>query len=192
MSAVLPAPAPRPMHWTVAKFHEVNATGAFAGRRPVLIRGVILEQGEMNPPHANAVILANEAIREVFGRGWVVRVQLPLVLGQDSDPFPDLAVVRGGPRDFPGHPTAADLVIEVSDSSLAFDLTEKAELYAAAGVPDYWVLDVIGRRLLVLRDPAPVAANGHAYRTQQTFGPAEAVSPLAVPAAGIPVADLLP
>jgi Uma2 family endonuclease len=184
---------PRPLKWTVAEFHRVNASGAFAGRRPILIRGVILEQGPMNPPHANTVDLTSEVLRVAFGVGWRIRVQLPLVLGQDIDPMPDIAVVAGGPRDFTAtHPTTAGLVVEVSDTTLALDLAEKAELYATAGVSDYWVLDLTGRRLLVFRDPAPVAAGGAAYRTHLTLGPTDTVSPLAASSAVIAVADLLP
>ena len=107
--------------------------------------------------------------------------------------MPDIAVVAGGPRDFTAtHPTTAGLVVEVSDTTLALDLAEKAELYATAGVSDYWVLDLTGRRLLVFRDPAPVAAGGAAYRTHLTLGPTDTVSPLAASSAVIAVADLLP
>jgi Uma2 family endonuclease len=197
MSAVLtPAPAaalPRPLLWTVAEFHRVNASGVWKGRRPMLIRGVILEQGPMNPPHATGVELASDALRTAFGAGWRVRVQLPLVVRADGDPMPDVAVVAGSPRDFAqSHPTTAALVVEVSDTTLAVDSTEKAEDYAAAGVPEYWIVDLNGRRLHVLRDPAPHPAGGHSYRTQVTLGPGDAVSPLAVPAASVAVADLLP
>jgi Uma2 family endonuclease len=191
--AALPGAPPRPLRWTVADFHRVGETGVFEGRRPILIRGVILEQGMMNPPHATAVDLSAEVLRTVFGPGWRVRVQLPLVLGLDIDPMPDLAVVRGGPRDFAlTHPTTAALVVEVSDTTLALDLTEKAELYATAGIADYWVLDLTGRRLLVFRDPSPVPAGGTAYRTHQTLGPAESATPLAAPNSPITVSDLLP
>lgn len=184
---------PRPLLWTVAQFHRVNATGVFEGRRPILLRGVLLEQGPMNPPHATAVDLTSEVLRTVFGTGWRVRVQLPLVLGLDIDPMPDLAVMQGAPRDFAqAHPTTAALVVEVSDTTLALDLTEKAELYATAGVADYWVLDLTGRRLLVFRDPTPIPAGGTAYHTHLTLGPSESVTPLAVPNSTIAVADLLP
>ncbi|MBY0514234.1 MAG: Uma2 family endonuclease [Gemmataceae bacterium] len=179
--------------WTVAEFHQVNSTGVFEGRRPLLLRGVLMEQGFMNPPHATGVLLCTEVLRAVFGSGWQMRVQIPLVLGQDTDPMPDVAVVRGGPRDFATtHPTSAALVVEVSDTTLGLDITEKAELYAAAGVADYWVLDLTGRRLFVFRDPAPVAAGDSLYRTHLTLGPGEAVVPLAAPDRPVAVADLLP
>jgi Uma2 family endonuclease len=186
------AAAPRPLRWTVADFHRIGETGVFEGRRPVLIRGVIVEQGMMNPPHAISVELTDSTMRAVFGPGWRIRVQLPLVLGLDTDPLPDLAIVAGNPRDSLSHPTTATLVIEVSDTTLALDLTEKAELYATAGIADYWVVDVTGRRLMVFRDPAPVASGVGAYQTHQTLGPADSIAPLAVPNSSIRVADLLP
>lgn len=181
------APAgPRPLRWTCAMFHRFGDMGVFEGRRPMLIDGVILEQGPMNPPHAITLELVEDVIRTVFGSGWRVRPQLPLVLGHDTDPEPDLAVVAGRPRDAVGHPTTADLVIEVADSSLTFDTTDKRLLYASAGIREYWVVDVNGRRLLVYRDP--LAGD---YATQQVFGPVDSLSPLAAPAATVRVADLL-
>ena len=140
----------------------------------------------MNPPHAITLGLVEEAIRTAFGAGWWLRHQSPLVLGQDLDPIPDLAVVPGGPRDYAAHPTTAELVVEVSDSSPDFDTNEKRLLYARAGIREYWVVDINGRRLLVYRDP-----QAGDYATQQTFGPAESVSPLAVPTAAVRVKDML-
>jgi Uma2 family endonuclease len=176
---------PRPLRWTCAEFHRFADMGVFEGRRAMLIDGVILEQGPMNPPHAITLGLVEEAIRAAFGTGWWLRQQSPLILGQDTDPEPDLAVVPGRPRDYAGHPTTVDLLVEVADSSLAFDTNEKRLLYARAGICDYWVVDVNGRRLLVYRDP-----QGGDYATQMVFGPADAVSPLTTPAA-VRVADLL-
>ena len=80
----------------------------------------------------------------------------------------------------------AELVIEVADSSLDFDTNEKRLLYAKAGIREYWVVDINGRRLLVYRDP-----QAGDYATQLALGPADAVSPLAAPAAVVRVADLL-
>lgn len=181
------APAgPRPLRWTCAEFHRFGDMGMFEGRRTMLIYGVILEEGPMNPPHAIALGLAEEAIRTAFGTGWWLRQQSPLILGQDTDPEPDLAVVPGRPRDYAAHPTTADLVVEVADSSLDFDTNEKRLIYARAGIRDYWVVDINGRRLLVYRDP-----QAGDYIIHQALGPADTVSPLAVPATVVRVADLL-
>lgn len=196
-----PAPTPpagtptglRPFRWTVAQFHQAGETGAFKGRRVKLIRGILTEEGPMDAPHAMAVEKSDAEIRSAFGKGWRFRIQLPLVLGQDTDPMPDIAVIRGAPGSVV-HPTAADLVVEIADSSLNADLSTKAELYATAVVPEYWVLDVEGRRLFVFRTPAalPQGLGATAYQTHFTLTDADTVSPLAVPTAAVRVADLLP
>jgi Uma2 family endonuclease len=177
---------PRPLLWTCAEFHRFGDMGMFEGRRAMLIDGVILEEGPMNPPHALTLELVGEVLRTAFGSGWRFRGQLPLVLGQDIDPMPDFAVMAGTVRGNAGHPTTADLVVEVADSSLDFDTNEKRLLYARASIREYWVVDINGRRLLVYRDP-----RAGDYATQQALGPADAVSPLAAPTASVRVADLL-
>lgn len=200
MSAVLTPimPAVRrvmPLKWTVADFHNIGETGVFEGRRPILLRGILLEQGMMKPPHAVAVELVADAIRAILPVGLRVRAQLPLVLSLDTDPMPDIAIVPGNIRDhLAQHPTTAPLVIEVSDTTLDTDLTDKAELYATAGIADYWILDLESQRLLVFRDPVPLPAGlgATAYRNHLTFGPNDSVSPLAVPTTVVKVADLLP
>jgi len=149
----------------------------------------------MNPPHANALELIDIALRAAFGVGWRFRNQTPLTVDDHNDPFPDYAVVRGTPRDSnTTHPTTAVLIVEVSDTTLQTDLTEKAERYATAGVTDYWVVDIVNRELHVLRDPAPMPAGlgATAYRDQKKFLPTDRVSPLAAPQASILVGDLLP
>ncbi len=150
----------------------------------------------MDAPHGNGVERTDAQVRLAFGTGWRFRVQLPLVLNLHTDPMPDIAVIPGVLVGDPEHPTAAALVVEVSDTTFDTDVTEKAELYATAGVADYWVLDVVNRQLHVFRDPQPLplppTLGATAYRTHLTLGPNDTVSPLAVPTALIRVADLLP
>jgi Uma2 family endonuclease len=178
----------------VAEFHRLCGLGLFAGQRPILLNGVILEQGPMDAPHGNGVERTDAAVRDAFVRGWRFRVQLPLVLGLHTDPMPDIAVVGGSLVGTPDHPTTAALVVEVSDTTLDTDVTDKAELYATAGIADYWVLDLEGRRLLVFRDPValPAGLGATAYRTRRTFLPTDSVTPLAAPNATVCVADLFP
>jgi Uma2 family endonuclease len=189
-----PAGPPRNKLFTVAQFHYLGDLGVFEGTRAMLINGVIVEEGPMNPPHRIALELTDTALRAAFGAGWRYCVQLPLVLAQTTDPEPDFAVVAGSVRGTSDHPTTAALVVEIADTSLTFDTTTKAELYATAGILDYWVLDVDGRQLFVFRDPAPLPAGlgATAYQTRLTFGPADAVAPLAAPNSPVKVADLLP
>jgi Uma2 family endonuclease len=199
MSAVLPTVAPpatagpRPLHWTCDLFHAVCDTGILEGRNVILVNGELLEMPPPKPPHNTGLTLADEVLRAVFRPGYVVRNQMALDLAQDIDPVPDLAFVPGAARDYANRqPSTAALVVEVADSTLDYDTTTKAELYATAGIPDYWVLDVVGRQLLVFRNPAPIPDGGGTYRDKQTLGPDDTVSPLAVPAAAVKVADLLP
>jgi len=196
MTALLSPPALRtkvpPLRWTVKEFHRLGDAGYFEGRRPFLIDGVIYEQGFMNEPRAIAMLLGQQVFQSIFGEGWVIRNQLPLVFGLHTDPRPDFAIVRGTIRSQRPHPTSAELVIEVSDTTLDDDLTEKAELYAVAGIPEYWVLDLNARVLHVLRDPGPLAANGTAYRSHRQIGPDDSVFPLGAPDQSVKVADLLP
>jgi len=124
-------------------------------------------------------------------------VQQPITIpGVDagSESQPDVLVVAGTRREYSDHPTTAALVVEVADSSLAFDIGEKASLYAAAGIADYWVLDLSHNRSYVFRDPRPEADQrfGHGYFRMSLNGPADSVSPLAAPTASILVSDLLP
>ena len=188
-------PQPLVMKWTAEQFNRMGDMGWFEGRRPFLLDGVIWEQGPMDTPHAVALGLVQVVLQTVFPSGWWIRNQSPFHIDPHNDPFPDFAVVLGGPRDYlRGHPTTAAMVVEISDTSLAEDTTEKAERYATAGVADYWVLDLNGRQLLVFRDPQPLPAGlgATAYRTRLAFGPADRVTPLAAPAASVLVADLLP
>lgn len=200
MSTVLTATRPTvrqipPKKWTVKEFHDLGASGKFEGRRLILLRGVILEQGMMKPPHAVAVGVVQEALNVVGPLGFCIRAQLPLVLSLDTDPMPDVAVLPGKLRDYLlAHPTTSPLVVEVSDTTFDTDVTEKAELYALGGIADYWVLDLESRQLLVFRDPVllPSGLGTSAYRTRTTYGPTDSVTPLHFPTVTIKVADLLP
>jgi Uma2 family endonuclease len=129
-------------------------------------------------------------MENLFRAGWIVMVQAPLALGLEAEPEPDLAVVRGEWRDFvAGPPSTAELVIEVSDSTLAFDQGTKANLYARAGIAEYWIINLPERVLEVRRRPDP--ARGE-YQSISRHGSAEAVAPLADPTVTIAVRDLLP
>jgi Uma2 family endonuclease len=117
-----------------------------------------------------------------------------MILGINTDPIPDIAVVPGIPRQYSRHPRTALLVVEVSDTTVAYDTGDKASLYAAAGIADYWVIDVNDQRLHVFRDPQPDPSKkyGYGYKAVQVLGPKDKVSPLAAPTHSADVADLLP
>jgi Uma2 family endonuclease len=185
---------PVPKRWTVAEFHQLWTDGWFEGTRPMLLDGEIYQMAIPGHPHNKGVGLMDYALKAVFATGYWVRVQMPLVLGQWSDPVPDLSVVVGSVRDHDDQPTTAILVVEVADNSIAVDTGEKAALYAASGIADYWVTDLNGRPLIVHRDPQPDQASpsGSSYASTVRLTPGQTVSPLAAPQATVNVADLLP
>jgi Uma2 family endonuclease len=186
---------PKPYRFTIEAYRKLEATGLFHDMKTMLIDGEILTMTLPSPPHDTALNLTYEFLRVAFPGGHHIRNQQGFDVGTHNDPGPDLAVVVGSIRDYTAHtPTTAVLVIEIADSSLFFDTTTKAELYATAGVSDYWVIDLENRKLLVFRDPVtlPVGLGTTAYCTHQTFGPTDSIAPLAAPTASVRVADLLP
>jgi len=188
-----PVPEFHGQSWTLDDFNDMPNPERFEGRRLFLLGGEIWEQGMANAPHDTHLYIATKVLERLFSADFVVRPQLGMAFDDGTQAIPDILVVKGGFRDFRvHHPTTADLILEVSDRTLFFDTTTKAELYATAGVPDYWVLDVNARRLLVFRDPQPVAGNGFSYRSSHTFADTDTVAPLAAPTQTVRVADLLP
>jgi Uma2 family endonuclease len=186
----------RTKHWTRVEYERLIDLGAFRpGERLELVGGDLLVREPQGGPHATAVGLVEDTLRQVFGTGWTVRTHGPIALDEDSEPEPDLAVVPGSRRDHSrSHPSHPVLIVEVAESSLAFDRGEKGSLYARAGIADYWILNLPDQVLEVYRDPvaAPHAQYGHRYAATTTLGPRDAARPLAAPTAAILVADLLP
>jgi len=118
-----------------------------------------------------------------------------MVEGDYSEPEPDISVVHGKIEDFDQkHPVTAALVVEVAKTSLPYDTGIKQHLYASMGVPDYWVLDLNGHRLLVSRQPIvdPSAPFGHRYQSSSIVDASGRVTPVAAPHVQLAVADMLP
>ncbi|HEX5815056.1 MAG TPA: Uma2 family endonuclease, partial [Methylomirabilota bacterium] len=140
--------------WRRVEYERLVDLGAF-DREPVeLLGGQLIVAEPKGSEHATAVDMADDALRAVLPPGWIVRVQNPIALDDESAPEPDIAVVRGIRADYRhAHPTRPALVIEVAESSLAFDRVEKGSLYARAGVVDYWIVNLVDRVLEVYRDP---------------------------------------
>jgi len=152
-----------------------------------LIGGRILEMSPEGPAHAGAIDLCAEALRAAFGSAYTVRVQHPLIVDPMDEPEPDVAIVAGGPRDhLDEHPRTAALVVEVAESSLEYDRGEKARLYAACGVPEYWVVNLVERVVEVHRGPG---AGG--YRELTTLPKGARLRLLAFPDIELAVDDFL-
>jgi len=185
----------RTRRWSRVEYDKLIETGFLGpGDKIELLGGQLCVSEPQNSPHATAISLGLEAIRQALAPAWHVRVQLPIALDDESEPEPDLAVVSGGPRDYTDHPSRPALVVEVADSSLALDREHKGSLYARARLPEYWIVNLVDRILEVHREPGldAGAQYGWAYRVVLRLGPDEHVTPLAAPTARIPVADLLP
>jgi Uma2 family endonuclease len=167
--------------------------GLFRGKRTELIEGAIMVLSPQNWPHAATVDRVTEVLRHALPKGFWVRMQLPLNLSQTTEPEPDVSVVTGSRDDYRDHPTSAVLVVEVSDLTLAYDRGEKASLYARAGIADYWIVNLVDRRLEVRRTPVADAtqAYGHGYSSLTELVTPATISPLAAPQVSLAVADLI-
>lgn len=186
----------RTRRWKRVEYERLVECGVFRpGERIELIDGVLVVREPLSSPHMAAILLVQQALERAFGPGWTARPQGLVALDDDSEPEPDVSVVPGGPRDYvAAHPSRPVLVVEVSLSSLAFDRAEKSRLHGRAGIGDYWIVNLVDRVLEVRRRPvaASTAASGWTYATLEVLGERDAVSPLAAPAARIPVRDRLP
>jgi len=204
MSVIAPTRAaarPEPVRWTRERFYAAVDAGVIGEDEKLeMIGGIITDEGmedrrAQKSGHSVAVLEISAVLGRAFGSAHHVRPQMPLAIGPDSDPEPDITVVGGVIRDYAGrHPARAELVIEVAESSLRFDRTTKASLYASAGVPDYWIVNLVDRVLDVHRQPVPDRDEmfGWRYASIARLAPGDAVAPVRAPDASIPVADLLP
>jgi Uma2 family endonuclease len=189
----LEPPDPPRKRWTREEVNFLEDQGLFLGQRYELVEGDLINRMGAKPPHVSALSLMLGWLYQVFGPD---RVQPPSpidVAPQDnptSEPEPDAAVLNRSTREFArDRPDPADivLIVEVSDTSLRFDRTTKAGLYARAGVQDYWILDINHRRLVVHRDPVDGL-----YRSVTAYEENEAVAPLAAPNSFARASDFLP
>lgn len=186
----------RTRKWTRVEYDRlVDAEILGPADRIELLGGDMIVKEPPLSPHATAIRLAQRALTAAFGPGWDVRAQMPIALDDESEPEPDVSVVRGGPRDYrDAHPQRPALVVEVALSRLRFDREHKGSLYARARVADYWIVNLADGRLEVHREPIPDAAATFGWRYARTVALAgdARIGPLAVPDATITVADLLP
>jgi Uma2 family endonuclease len=147
----------RPLHRiTVEQYHRMQEEGAFRKEdRCELIHGFLLEKPTIKPPHASATSRTMNQIVALLGFEVVVRSQLPITLA-DSEPEPDAVIASGTYDDYDTrHPGPHDILflIEVSDTSLEFDRGVKLSLYAEAGIPQYWILNIAERCIEVYTQP---------------------------------------
>lgn len=181
---------------SVAQYHAMAGTGILTDGDPVeLIEGLLLQKMTKHPPHTLATELTRETLDEVLPTGWFVNVQEPITT-LDSEPEPDVTVVRGRRRDYSGrHPEPRDvgLVIEVAGDSIHRDRGRKKRAYARAAIPVYWIVNLIDRQIEVCTDPTGPAEEPD-YRSQRDFPATESV-PIVIDGQEVgrlKVADVLP
>lgn len=165
--------------WTVKQYHQMIETGILTPRdRVELIQGEIVDVSPQKPVHAVLICVLADLLRERLQGNAYVRSQLPITLS-DSEPSPDLAIVRGTARSYiTQHPIQEDIfwLIEVSNTTLAFDLGAKAEVYAIAGIPEYWVFNCQENHLHLFREP-----RSGRYQQERIVSGRENISPIAFP-----------
>ncbi len=183
------ATEPRALRFSRALYERMIDAGIFGGDDHIeLLDGEIVEMAPQNSPHATVISILIRRFTIGFGEDFHVRAQAPIALSDDSEPEPDIAVVRGQPRDYrDAHPAKAELIVEVSDTTLAYDRGRKRSAYARAGIAEYWILNTRSRRLEIHRQPT-----GADYALRTEVGADESVMPLAKPDLALRVADLLP
>jgi Uma2 family endonuclease len=178
--------------WSLEEYYRLAEQGWFEGQRVLLLRGEIIQMPPQGHFHVTSVLKIQRTLHALFEKTHHIRIQMPLNIGTDTDPEPDIALVRGRIEDYCGHPTSADLVVEVSDSTVTLD-RRKAGLYAGAGIAEYWIANLSEQRLEVYRSPLADSSLefGYRYGDVKKLARAEEVSPLARPEVRISVIDLL-
>jgi Uma2 family endonuclease len=180
---------PTRKRWTRAECEALETTGLLDQQKLELVDGELISKMGKNRPHVNTLSFALEWFIEVFGKGFI-NPEAPIDVAPEdnptNEPEPDIIVLKRPSWEFKANPQPADLhlVVEVSETTLGFDLTKKAMLYARAGIVEYWVLDVEAHRLIVHREPA-----GGRYASVAVYGEQETVAPLAAPSAEFHVAE---
>lgn len=165
---------------SVDEFHRIAETGIFRpDQRLELIEGGVVEMPAIGSPHAACVARLTQALSRFAGASAIVWVQNPVILNESTEVYPDVTLLR--PRaDFYRarlpRPEDVLLVVEVSDTTLRYDQSVKARLYARAGIPEFWIFDVTNGRMLTFREPG-----GEAYLQESSPGMDEAVALVRMP-----------
>ncbi len=179
--------------WTRTECQSLESTGLWDRDRFELIDGELITKLPKNRPHIIVLMLVGEWLAHVFG-SFHLNKEGPIDVAPEdnptSEPEPDLAVLGNDGRTYlDSSPPAAEvrLLIEISDSTIGFDLGPKARLYSRAGIADYWVVDIQARRIIVHRSP-----EGGVYSQVVAYEEGESVSPLVAPDAMLLVSEAFP
>jgi len=191
-AAVPDAPEPLTPHryrLTVTEYHRLGENGIFdEDSRVEMIEGDLIVMPPIGEQHASKTRLLNRLFSLQVGDTAIVDVQNPVALDAHSEPQPDMVLLKPRPDFYESaHPCPEDvlLLIEVSDSTLRYDRDTKVPLYAKAGIPEVWLLDVAGQRLEIYRRPSP-----EGYREIRYPEATENIAPVLLPELSLSVASL--
>jgi len=163
--------------FSVAEYHRLTEIGVLTEDDNLeLLEGYLVLKMARNPPHDGTLSRALKRLSSLLPPGWDFRSQMAVTL-PDSEPEPDLAIVRDSPDGYMSrHPLATEvgLVVEVADSTLAGDRIDKGRIYARAGIPTYWIVNIPDRQVEVYVGPSGPAATP-AYAQRQDYRPGDAV-----------------
>lgn len=186
----MPTLAPR-HRFTVDEYYRMAETGILApNARVELLEGEIVDMFPIGPFHSGVGTRLQTIFTKAGGERWIVRTQYPIHLDDDSEPQPDLALVKPREDFYTGsHPQPQDvyLLVEVADSSVHFDREEKLPVYARAGIAEFWLVNLVERKVEVFRDPS-LQGIYHSV-TQARHG--DRIAPAAFPDAVLTVEALL-
>jgi Uma2 family endonuclease len=174
--------------WTVDDYHRMIEAGILQGRQVELLAGAVVDMSPETPIHYNTAKRSSRRLQTLFADLADVRFNGPITLPNVSEPEPDIAIVRLPESLYDDrHPGPAEifLIIEFAKSSLKKDMEEKPLIYGAAGILDYWVVNLSKRELMVFRDPF---AQGYQTKLSQTAG---AIAPIAFPEIQVSLSQLL-
>ncbi|HEY3354798.1 MAG TPA: Uma2 family endonuclease [Polyangia bacterium] len=173
----------------VSEYHRMIAAGVIdEDERLELLGGVLVRMSPRGLAHARAIQRLTHLLVRALGDEYVVRCQLPLTLSDETEPEPDVAVVTLAEAEAgETHPRTAALVIEVASDSVEKDRDVKSPMYAAAGIPEYWIVNLAERCVEVYRDPSPSGR----YRSALTVAPGQELHPACAPDLIITVSEVL-
>ena len=176
--------------FTAEEYRAVADAGVLGeDDRVELVGGEIVDMAPIGSRHLACVVALTHLLVEPSGGRWFVSAQNPVRLGERDEPQPDLSLLGRKPRpeaQAPPGPEDLLLVVEVSDTTLSYDRNVKLPLYARAGIPEAWVVDLRGRRVEVHHGPGPGG-----YRDMWAFGPGERISSAVVGGLSLPVDAVL-
>ena len=174
--------------WTVADYHRMITAGLLCDRPVELLNGQIIDMAPELPIHRATYRRSSQYLASLLGGRAVIFTTAPITLGSNSEPQPDLCIARPPESRYDQrHPRPEDIywLIEVSNSTLTYDLGEKAQLYARHAIQEYWVIDISGQQLWVHRQPRQ-------GRYQAVSAQASGlVTPLALPDTALTVSALI-